>query len=1329
MALVGAALVVLWALDLRSVQPAPRLVLIGQLGIALGAGCTIAALTARSFLLRGDVGVLLLGCGALVFAAGSLLSPMLASDSPNAMITVYNLAVWLSSLLHLVGVGSRDSLLGRRRTHWLVASYALCLGTMLLISAAARAGWTPDFFVQGSGGTPLRQLVLGSAAAMFGLSALQLLRPAGPQAGTPGFRRWYGYGLLLIALGLVAFQLQHAVGSPVNWLGVVAQWLGSLYLLAAAAASTRAVAAPAIALPPARPNAVLRYGAAALFVVAVTVVRLSFFSAMGDASPFGLFYAAVLLATFYGGWGPGLLALSLSVAAGNFFWVEPRHDWLIEESDVYAAMVFIVTCAMLIPLVMLLQRSRAQALAAQHARALAEAERTRAVELQRSESRYRALFDSVDQGVAVCELICDPQGRASDYRLIETNPAFGTLTGLGTDAVGKTARELAPALEPRWIEHCGAVALEGRTLRFEEHSSAQGRHFDIFATALEPRGRFVLLISDITTRKQAEQTLARALQRDTLALALGNALRPLSDPLEVQAAAARLLAEHLGFERVAYFEQRDDAYVISRSHARGVASLHGDYPLQALGSRTVDAVRAGRSVVCDDVVGDAALSDEERQALLRLQVGACATVPVMNGGRCVAGLIVHSAEPRRFSRDELTLIADSADHAWAAVERARSEAALRQSEAVFRTLGESLPDFLWVREPDGTPIYRNPAWYRYTGLDSVRSSDGDWRLTQHPEDQPRVTQLWRQALQEPRAFEVEYRCRRHDGVYRWYFARTVPVFDDAGRLVRWVGMSTDIHDRKLAAELLAQSLQREQARADEIETIMRLAPVAVWIARDAQCTRITGNEAGYRLLGAPPGSNVSVSAPPAERALPFRFLRDGRPLAPDEMTMQRCGRSGRPVASDPYDVELADGTRRTILSNAAPLLDAHGQVQGVVCISVDISERIAIERALKEADRRKDEFIAMLAHELRNPLAPVRNAVALIDRVHGDHPQLKWACEVIERQMRQMTRLIDDLMDLSRITQGVIKLDRRSVTLDSVVAIAVETSRPLIESQGHRLEIKLPAKALWLHADPTRLAQLFSNLLNNAAKYSEPCGRITLAAHAAGDEVVVEVSDTGFGIPPEMLDRVFDMFEQVDRTAERAGEGLGIGLTLVRRLAELHGGRVQAHSRGRGHGSTFEVRLPLERAVAPPPPPSAPPLAIADASSADASSAAAAAGTRHRILVVDDNEDARDTLAMMLEVLGHEVRSAADGLQALQVGREFLPEVVLLDLGMPKMNGYDAAVEMRRQAWGQHARLIATSGWGQPDDLQRSRAAGFDHHLVKPIDIAQLLGLLEPVAA
>ena len=429
----GAALALLWALDLRTVYSAPALLMAGQL-LVLGAACTIAVLTARSFLARGDLSLLLLGCGALVLASGSALSPMLAADNPNAMVTVYNLAVWLSALLHLVGVGSRDGQAGRRRAQWLAAAYAFSGGAVALITAAARAGWTPDFFIQGSGGTPLRQIVLASAAAMLVLSAVQLLRSPDRQAAAPGFRRWYGYGLLSIALCLVAFLLQHAVGSPVNWLGIGALWVGSLYLLAAAAASTRAVAIPDIALPLARPDATLRYGAAVLFVVAVTVARLSFFGAMGDASPFGLFYAAVLLATLYGGWGPGLLAVGLSVMAGRFFWIAPHYDLrFASESEVYAAVVFVVTCAMVIPVVMLLQRSRAQAIAAQHARALADAERERAVELQRSESRYRALFDSVDQGVAVCELVFDDQGRATDCRLLDVNPAFQTLSGLGSE--------------------------------------------------------------------------------------------------------------------------------------------------------------------------------------------------------------------------------------------------------------------------------------------------------------------------------------------------------------------------------------------------------------------------------------------------------------------------------------------------------------------------------------------------------------------------------------------------------------------------------------------------------------------------------------------------------------------------------------------------------------------------------------------------------------------------------------------------------------------------------------------------------------------------------
>ena len=371
-----------------------------------------------------------------------------------------------------------------------------------------------------------------------------------------------------------------------------------------------------------------------------------------------------------------------------------------------------------------------------------------------------------------------------------------------------------------------------------------------------------------------------------------------------------------------------------------------------------------------------------------------------------------------------------------------------------------------------------------------------------------------------------------------------------------------------------------------------------------------------------------------------------------------------------------------------------------------------VEEQLRDADRRKDEFLATLAHELRNPLAPVRNAVAILNLKGSAEPDLRWAQAVIERQMDQMTRLVDDLLDVSRVSRGKIELKLDRVELARVIRGAVEASRPHIEQQSHALQVTMPAEKIHLHADETRLIQVFCNLLNNAAKYSDKGGEIALSATRDGSEVVISVRDNGVGISPDVLPRVFDMFTQVHQSIERSRGGLGVGLTLVKRLAELHGGNVEARSKGLGEGSEFVIRLPIL------------------AESADGLALSDQILEREvplipqRVLIVDDNRDAADTLARMLQLLGNEVRCAYSALDALQTGASFIPDVILLDIGLPGINGYDAARRIRKEEWGSRVVLIAVTGWGQPDDRRRSREAGFDHHFVKPVAAATLIGLL-----
>jgi PAS domain S-box-containing protein len=383
-------------------------------------------------------------------------------------------------------------------------------------------------------------------------------------------------------------------------------------------------------------------------------------------------------------------------------------------------------------------------------------------------------------------------------------------------------------------------------------------------------------------------------------------------------------------------------------------------------------------------------------------------------------------------------------------------------------------------------------------------------------------------------------------------------------------------------------------------------------------------------------------------------------------------------------------------------------------MAADLIERKQVEQTLREADRRKDEFLATLAHELRNPLAPIRNAVHLLRAQTLQDPRGRQAHEIIDRQLQHMVRLVDDLLEVSRITSGRIELRRQRADLGSILASAVETVHDLIVSLDQRLKVSLPPDPVTLDADPVRMTQVFANLLNNASKYTPPRGHIEVSAHTEDDHVTVSVRDSGAGIPPQMLGNVFNLFTQVDRSLERSTGGLGIGLHLVRRLIEMHEGTVTAHSAGENQGSEFVVRLPI-----PMPGLDAPETPVRAVTPRDH------AAPRRRILLVDDNHDSVESLAMLLEHEGHETNVAYDGGQAVEKAMTWRPDVILLDIGLPVMNGYDACRAIRRQPGGKELRIIALSGWGQEQDRAMAREAGFDEHLVKPVNIAALMKLLD----
>ena len=410
-----------------------------------------------------------------------------------------------------------------------------------------------------------------------------------------------------------------------------------------------------------------------------------------------------------------------------------------------------------------------------------------------------------------------------------------------------------------------------------------------------------------------------------------------------------------------------------------------------------------------------------------------------------------------------------------------------------------------------------------------------------------------------------------------------------------------------------------------------------------------------------------------------------------------------------------DGTELPIDDSAAPIRDGDGTPVGTVLVFRDATGRRRAEAALREADRRKDDFIALLAHELRNPLAPLRNGLQVMRLASGDAHTVAQARAMMDRQLGHMVRLIDDLLDISRISRNKMELRRSRVLLADVVGSAVEAARPLIEAAGHELTVSLPPDPVFLEADLTRLAQVFNNLLTNSAKYTERGGRIWLTAERQEDAVVVTVRDTGIGIPADAQPHIFDMFSQVDRTIERSTGGLGIGLALVKGLVEMHGGTVTVESGGQDKGSTFAVRLPVLE--------SRPELAVSTSDNDQAAS-----GPKRRMLVVDDNRDSAASMAMMLRLLGNEVVTAHDGIEAVQKADTFRPQIILMDIGMPRLNGLDATRRIREQPWGKGLHIIALTGWGQDSDRDRSRGAGCNGHLVKPVSLADLDNLLKELA-
>jgi PAS domain S-box-containing protein len=779
---------------------------------------------------------------------------------------------------------------------------------------------------------------------------------------------------------------------------------------------------------------------------------------------------------------------------------------------------------------------------------------------------------------------------------------------------------------------------------------------------------------------------------------LDDALRPLTVPGDITAACARMLGEFLGVQRCSYagIDDDEDGFTILGDYNRGVPSIVGHYRGSDFGAEYVRSSRAGEPFVIDDVESDARVADV-REAYRAAGIAAVISAPVVKEGRFVAGLAVHQSTPRRWEDAEVALLGRVAARCWEAIERNRVTQELRANETRFRVLAESLAAIVWSTEPDGRVVRPSPTWAAYTGQDFAHCREFGWVDAVHPDDYPILEQAAASIAEGVFPEHLVYRLRRHDGEYRRFLSRGAAVRDEHGNIIEWVGNCTDV----TARDETERKLRESEAL---FRTITDAMPQMVWATRPDGFHQYY-NQQWYDYTGMPPGSTDGEHwqeiVHPDDRARAVQ-------------TWQHSLATG-----EPYDIEYRlrhhSGHYRWAIGRALPVYDETGAIARWMGTCTEIHDKKLNEERLLELDQRKDEFLAMLAHELRNPLAPITSAAALLSMGTLTPSRVGQISAIISRQAAHMGSLINDLMDVSRVTRGLVTLGEEAIDFKSVIAEAAEQVRPLLEERGHELETHVSSERVQVTGDRKRLIQIIANLLSNAAKYTPNGGHIVVRMEAGDEQVVLRVCDNGIGMTPALAERAFELFTQGDRTSDRSQGGLGIGLALVRSLVQLHGGTVSAASEGPGTGSEFTVTLPR----------------LADE-------------TRHtlladmpqmfpaknavRILVVDDNIDAAELLAMVFQQVGHEVHIEYDAIAALSLARKVVPQVCFLDIGLPNMDGNELARQLRALPGMAGAILVAVTGYGQPADKEAAFAAGFNYHFLKPVDTQALASLVADIA-
>ncbi len=815
--------------------------------------------------------------------------------------------------------------------------------------------------------------------------------------------------------------------------------------------------------------------------------------------------------------------------------------------------------------------------------------------------------------------------------------------------------------------------------------------------------RLLAVSRDVTHRKRAELNLA-------FLASVTQDLPSLMSIEEMMQTVGERLGAYLNLSLCAFVEIDESAaqVVIAHDwHRDDVPGLVGVYALSDfVGPQFIQQARAGEVIVVRDTVTDPR-TDAPTFASLKISSFVCA--PLILDGVWRFALCLYQSVAYDWRDDEIEIARELARRVWARMERIRTDEALRESEARYRTLFNSIDEGFCViemifdddeRAVDYRYLEVNPMFERQTGMYDVIGK----RVSEFlPNLEPHWYEMYGKVALTGEAVRVMDEVK---GLGRWIDIYACRFGAPESRKVAVV--FNDITERRKAEDALRLSEERFRALFDR-------GPIAMYSCDTTGVIR-QFNPSAVELWGRQPYAGDTDEQ--FRGAFKF-FLPTGERVLHQDTLMSKVLRGELSSAQNrEMVIERPDGIRLTVITNIVPLFDDRGDITGAMNCFYDITERSRLEQktqeqaaALVDLDRRKDEFLAMLSHELRNPLAPISNAVHILRLHKNEDPVQQQARGIIERQVGQLKHLVDDLLEISRVSTGRVQLRQERVLVSGIVERAIETAQPLIKQRGHELTITLPLHPVWLYADAARMEQVIVNLLTNAAKYTDDGGRIALTVAEEGDTVLLRVRDSGIGIAPELMPHIFDLFTQADRSLDRSQGGLGIGLCLVQRLVELHGGTVKALSEV-GKGSEFVIQLPVA-----PRTDIAPPRAVTDAGQTIVD--------RRRVLIVDDNVDTAQSLALLLLASGHDVRISHDGPSAVDAAIDFHPDVALMDIGLPGFDGYTAAQRMREQAVLSRTVLVAVTGYGQVQDRERAFTMGFNHHLVKPVNFLEVQRILK----